>query len=167
VRQKPEPPKNGFHINPLAMALGVFGVGYERVLHDRVSIQIEGQYTNMWYTDDDTWAAGAGLRPFFFFFRPAPGGMYLSPMVSAAYAKAYSGNATGTGVGWSVGALIGYSWLIGNFMTIRAGGGIQYISIKAEAEANSETGGIYTESSASIGFSGVLPALDFSLGFVF
>jgi len=167
VRQRPEPPRNGFHVNPLAMALGVFGVGYERVLHDHISLQIEGQYTNMYFTDDDTWGLGAQLKPFFFFFRQAPGGMYLSPRVSVAYARAHSGNVTGTGAGWSVGALIGYSWLIGRHLTIRAGGGIQYMSVKAEAEADSESGGIYTESSASIGFSGVLPALDFSLGFVF
>jgi len=159
VARLPEPPKNGLHVNPLGMLFGVFGLGYERVLHDRVAIQLSGQYTKMWYSDDDVWAIGAQLRPYFFFFRPAPGGMYISPLASIAYSSVTVGSATGSGVGYSVGATIGYSWVIGRHFNIRAGGGVQYMSIRAEAEGDGVT--------ATAGYSGVLPALDLSMGFVF
>jgi len=159
LAREPEPPKNGLHVNPLAMALGVFGLGYERVLGEHVAIQLSGQYTRLWYSESDAWGLGAELRPYFFFFRPAPGGMYLAPFGSLAYSRAQVGSATGEGVGWSVGATIGYSWLIGQHVTIRAGGGVQYLSIEAEAESD----GV----SATAGYSGVMPALDFSIGYVF
>ena len=165
VVEQPEPPRNGLHINPLAMALGVFGLGYERVLGEHVAIQLSGQYTRLWYSEDDAWAVGAELRPYFFFFRPAPGGMYLAPFGSLAYSRAQVGSATGEGVGWSVGATIGYSWLIGRHVTIRAGGGVQYLSLKAEAEANGL--GASDGVKATAGYSGGMPALDFSVGYVF
>lgn len=157
---RPTPPPNGVHFNPLGIALGVIGIGYERVLGAHVSLRLEGQYTRNWFTGNNVWAVGGSLRPFFFFFRPAPGGMYISPFASVAYAQGESGMASARGVGWSAGGTIGYSWLLGRVVNLRAGVGVQYLSMEVSGES---TSGAETR----IGMRGVLPAADLSLGFVF
>jgi len=73
--------------------------------------------------------------------------MYISPLASVAYSQATLGSATGSGVDYSVGATIGYSWVIGRHFNIRAGGGVQYMSIRAEAEGDGMT--------ATAGYSGL------------
>jgi hypothetical protein len=155
----PVPPRNGIHFNPLGIALGVIGIGYERVFGAHISLRLEGQYTRNWYTGNNVWGAGGSLRPYVFFFRPAPGGMYISPFASVAYAQGESGMASARGVGWSVGGTIGYSWLLGRLVNLRAGAGVQYLSMEVSGES--------TYGQTRIGMKGVLPALDLSLGFVF
>lgn len=160
VRHAPEPPelkRNGIHINPLSIAFGVYGLGYERVLNDYFAVQVQGIFMKPW-TSDNVWGLGAGLRPSFFFFRDAPGGMYLSPFASLAYSRATEGLIVGEAAAWSVGGTIGYSWVIGP-VNIRAGAGVQYIDIGASAGDG--------KSGASVSLAMVLPALDLSLGFVF
>jgi hypothetical protein len=67
--------------------------------------------------------------------------------------------ASARGVGWSVGGTIGYSWLLGRLVNLRAGAGVQYLSMEVSGES--------TYGQTRIGMKGVLPALDLSLGFVF
>jgi hypothetical protein len=149
--------RNGLHFNPLSIAFGVIGLGYERVFHRRFSLQVQMEYTTTW-DGDDVWGLGGQVRPYFFFFRPAPGGMYLSPFVRMAYSEANIGSATGSGVGWAVGATIGWSWVLGP-VNLRAGGGLQYIDMEVEAHDGPV--------SARVGLRTLFPALDLSVGFVF
>ena len=128
-RERSEPPRHGIYANPLGAVFGMIGLGYEHVFSDWFSLQLEGQYVNLWYSEQDAWAVGARLRPFFFLSNQAPRGVYLSPVASIAYAEAQTGGATGHGAVWSAGLLAGYAWLIGNHFTIRAGGGVEYLSL--------------------------------------
>ncbi len=92
--------------------------------------------------------------------------MYISPFASLAYSRATAGSVVGEAAAWSMGATIGYSWVIGP-VNIRAGAGIQYIDIGASA---SDEAGVLTgegSSTVSMSLGMVLPALDLSLGFVF
>jgi len=89
--------------------------------------------------------------------------MYLSPFATLAYAEGHSSVAAARGAAWFVGGTIGYSRVFGRVVNLRAGAGVQYVSMEVTGEGRSfgET------STVRLGMKGVLLAVDLSLGFVF
>ena len=152
-------PLNSIQFNPANLVFGVIGLGYERVLANWVSLRFEAQYTRNWFSKDDIWALGGTVRPFFFLTRAAPSGLYVSPLATLAYSEGHNSAASAHGAGWAAGGTIGYSWLIRRLVNIRVGGGVQYVSIEVTGQSATST--------ARIGASGLWPAVDLSLGFVF
>jgi hypothetical protein len=150
---------NAVHFNPVQIAYGVYGLGYERVLHRNLSLHLEAEFTHQKSSDLTSNGYGAAIQPHVYLLRPAPGGLYLAPFVRLAYATVSGDDVEGHGTAWSAGATVGWSWVFGLF-NIKAGLGIQYLSMDVGASASSGE-------SLTVGLKGWWPAGDIKLGVVF
>lgn len=158
-RQAQEPQKtHGIYFDPVAIAFGQIGLGYEHVLSRHLSLQIGASYVGPWSNDDEIWGLGGELRAFVYPLGRAPGGLYVAPLVRVAYARGDSGGITASGLGWGAGGTIGWTWLLGP-VGIRAGIGALYYDIEA-------TGGDGAQR-ITLGYSGPSPTADLAIGFVF
>lgn len=160
VTKAEDPPHNGIHIDPASLAFGVVGIGYERVILPRVSLLVAGQYVRSTAQDVSIHAFGVRLQPRVYLLRPAPGGLYLAPSVQLASASTSGGtDVSGSALGYAVGATVGWSW-VWDWFNLKLGGGVQYVSMAAEATSSAET-------RVKVGLEGVYPAADLTLGIVF
>jgi hypothetical protein len=126
----PRPRHNGIQAD---LSLGVIGVAYERVVHDRVLVHAAAQYYRPWYTGEPVWGFGAELRAVIFVYhQPAPRGLYVSPFVRGAWASSDGPGGTGDGYSWAVGVTTGYSLLIKGWFNLRLGPGIQYFELDVQ-----------------------------------
>lgn len=165
----PTPPRerrNGLHAD---LGLHVFGLGYERVLHPRVAVQLAGEYYSPWTVnrnvlglggsgwaaERDTWGLGARARLFVFFTHRAPQGLFATAYIQLMHLWASEGASSGTGVGWAVGATVGYSLLLFDALALRLGLGAQYHEAVVRAGGRDQ------------GFRGPFPQIDIQLGWVF
>ena len=115
------------------LGLAVVGLAYERVVHDRVAVQVEAQVFGIWWADPKFRGFGGQLRPSFFLTDVAPHGVYLAPFVRVDRVQSSADGPSGTGVGWSAGAFVGYSFLFGDAVNLRLGAGAQYMSYAVDA----------------------------------
>jgi len=145
--------KNGVYGD---LSLGAIGLTYERVLGSVASIALTAQYYRPWYVSDHVFGFGGELRPFVFLTDDAPNGVYLSPGLRVAYAKAEFDDVDVEGVAWSVKATIGYSVVLANIVSGRIGAGIQ-----------SHQADLVDGSREEPDFVGAYPAVDLYLGVVF
>jgi hypothetical protein len=134
----PEPPaavtKNAIQGD---LGLGVVGLAYERALNPRVAVAISAHVFGTWwgpYFDLPRFSGfGAQIRPSFFLTQDAPRGVYIAPYFRSEAVSAKTDTATGNGVGWSLGTFVGYSFVIGDHVNLRIGGGAQYMSYAVDA----------------------------------
>ena len=129
ARAAEAPPRNAIQAD---LGLAVVGLAYERVVHDRVAIQIEAQIFGIWWADPKFTGAGGQLRPTFFLTDDAPRGVYVAPFVRVDRVTASADGPKGSGVGWSLGAFVGYSFLFGEHVNLRVGAGAQYMSYSVD-----------------------------------
>lgn len=94
-----------------------------------------------------------GVR--WFFAGRAPAGWFISPNLSLAYAEAEVDGIEGSALAYSLGAIGGYTWLLGDVVDISLGLGAQYMSAEVDVEG------------ISAGFRGVLPSGRLALGVAF
>lgn len=142
--------------NPLGLAVGVFNVEYEQATSEKMTFFVGPQYYgwSLGQISLASYGVGGGLR--FFVSGTAPEGFFVSPGLSIAYASADFGNdVSSTAAAWSLTGLAGYTWIFGDVFDLSLGLGAQYMSSKLESGGR------------EAGFSGVLPALRFSLGAAF
>jgi hypothetical protein len=137
------------------VGLAVIGLGYHRVLHPRVEIQLQAQFFSPWFVTPGVGGFGGQLRPYFFLSGSAPAGVYISPFVRAAYVLGRIGEVEGAGPAVSVGAAFGQSFLLARRVALRGGLGLQYLSYEVRSE--SATAKIQT----------LYPTIDLSLGITF
>ncbi|UQA54877.1 hypothetical protein [Polyangium aurulentum] len=169
-----EPPaapdlQNGLYAD---LGLHVLGVGFERVVHPRVAVQIAADYYQPWTVngnvlgaagsnwgaDRNTWGVGGRARAFIFFGfadEDAPRGLFVSPFVQVMHLWAGSGAGTGTGLGWAVGASAGYSLVLADAVALRLGLGVQHHAADVRGDSRFQ------------GFSGIFPQVDIQAGYVF
>ena len=156
---EPAGPRNTITVNPLGLALGTFNVEYERAVSSSMSWFIGPQYfsysSDSVLEDESVSSVGLSGGVRLFVSGTAPEGWFLSPNLSLAYAVAEGGDVEGTAVGYSVGFIGGYTWLIADVVDISLGLGAQYISAEVEVEGE------------EIGFAGVLPSGRLAVGVAF
>jgi hypothetical protein len=155
------PPPHEKHANAVQadLGLGVVGLAYERVLSPSVAIQIEANVFGTWWgpTFDLPHFRGAGgqVRPTFFVSGDAPRGVYVAPYVRGAAVSSTRDGHTGHGFGWSAGTFVGYSWMFGDSVNLRIGGGAQYMHYAVDAGPH------------RIEWKRLYPALDLVVGYTF
>lgn len=164
VGEPPPPlPRTVISTNPLGMLVGTLNVELEQVVMPTLSLfvgpQVQFSQGIGSSPDRSVWGVGAvgGLR--FYPWGLAPKGLYLSPQLSLAYASVTSGSVEGSGTGFSVAGMVGYQWIIGRHFALALAGGVQYLSVSAEASSGT--------SSAALSTSGIYPALRLGLGLAF
>ena len=148
--------ENIVKFNPLALVVGVVEVGYERVLSDSQSIQIDLGYAsfNSGAFDYTGFAAGLQYRFYVQKAKSAPVGWFVGPFANYSSAKSDNGGSDFKTTVFAAGGVIGYQW---NWepITLDIYGGPAYYSINADDDA------------FNFGFDGLGARLGFSLGFSF
>ncbi len=149
--------ENVVKFNPLALIVGAVEVGYERVLSDSQSLQIDLGYTSFNSGSFDYTGLAGGLQYRFYLqeAKQAPVGWFAGPFASYSTAKADNngGDDFKTSV-FAAGGVVGYQW---NWepITLDIYGGPAYYSIDAD------------DDTFDFGFDGFGPRLGISLGFAF
>lgn len=145
--------ENVIKFNPLALIVGSFEIGYERVLSENQSLQIDLAYASFNSGSFDYSGFGAGLQYRFYLqkSKEAPVGWFAGPV--ASYSSASADNDFKTSV-FAAGGVIGYQWNW-NPITLDIYGGPAYYSINAD------------DPTFDFGFDGIGPRLGVSLGYAF
>ena len=160
-------PKNTITINPLPLVIGMVSMEYERATSESLSLYVAPSYWSLSLgTDADefsVFAYGLGLGARYFMTGVAPEGFWVAPGVELAFAGAEYRGAEGSGIGYGIGAQLGYTWLIGNVFDISLGIGANYTD--SEVEVEYEEAGV--ERTRIDGNAGVYPSLRFALGAAF
>lgn len=157
-------PLNTITIEPLSLIFArTIDVEFEHAVSPGVSLFVGPSVIigtpSTTYANESYFGVGVSFGARFFMFGNAPRGFFLSPFAEIAYASASVNGASGSGVAFAVGGLVGYTWLIGDVFDVSIGGGVQYFSEQVTATNGSTT--------YQVGFNGVLPALRLALGFGF
>lgn len=116
------------------VGLAVVGLAYHRVLHPRVELQLQAQIFSPWFVTSGVAGPGGQLRSYFFLTGSAPAGVFVSPFVRAAFVRGSINGVEGSGLGWTVGASFGQSFLVANRFVLRGGVGLQYLSYEVASE---------------------------------
>ncbi len=149
--------ENIVKFNPLALIVGSVEIGYERVLSDNQSLQVDLGYASFDSGSFDYTGLGAGLQYRFYIqeSKEAPVGWFAGPFASYSTSKADNsgGDDFKTSV-FAAGGVIGYQWNW-NPVTLDIYGGPAYYSIDAD------------DDTFDFGFDGFGPKLGLSLGFSF
>jgi hypothetical protein len=155
----PRAPRNVISTNPLDILGGSIGVQYELVLARWFSLAVgisfyDSDMDPINSSSGTVLGGGVTVQPRFYLLRRgAPRGLYLSPVVSAFY---LTDTYAASGVGYSVGGLIGWSWVIGRSANIKLGVGVQYIDMRVTDDYGD-----------SYGASGVAPLGELTFGWAF
>lgn len=150
--------QNVVKVNPLGILFGVASVGYERVLDAKSSVQFNAYFGGLSVAGNKYTNLGAGVdyRRYFGSSSEAPKGFYVSPGVGVLNTKVKVGSSNGTATGVSLKAVAGNQWVFGSGFVIDLNGGIQYTNITPKIN------GVNYDK-----YSGVYPAIGFSLGYAF
>jgi len=150
-------PKNTLTVNPIGLLLGGLSLEYERAASPGMSWYIGPSYWGLSFSGGslDGWGLekydlSGGLRLF-----PggrSPGGFYIGPTASVGVATVSSPSSSSSATTWSLGAGLGYTWLVGDVFDISLGLGAAYMEAEAEVEGRTE------------GSSGIWPSLRFAIG---
>jgi TolB-like protein len=150
----------GLFINPLAILFGVYGVEFDYSPMQLLSLNVGLSYYASSADDVSTSAGQLSLgAQFFLTGEHAFGGFYLYPNLTFASASAEDDitKDTASAALVAVGATVGYQWAWTSGLALRLGLGALYYSVVSEDGSSNVT----------LGLSGVLPALDASIGWTF
>ena len=135
--------------NPIALAFGNFNVTYEKVLSSSSSVLFSGSYMYQFLGEDITAAGlGAGYRYYITNRKlDVPAGFHVTPQAAVAFGKSDVSSVTTL----SVGAEVGYQWVMNSGFTIDLGIGPSF-SLIAGDETLEKTTGITPILTMAIGY---------------
>ena len=144
--------ENVIKFNPLALIVGEIQVGYERVLSENQSLQVDLAYASFNSGVFDYTGFGGGLQYRFYVQKEksAPVGWFAGPF--ASYSSTKSGDLKASV--FAAGGVIGYQWNW-NPITLDIYGGPAYYNVDSD------------DVFFDFGFDGFGPKLGISLGYAF
>lgn len=149
---EPEMPdfKNRFSFGPLGLLLGIGNFTYERAFGPKGSLEIAPWGIYFGFGDDDIYGFSLGIGGAFYLTGDAPQGLRVSAMAAPGF---LGSSAEGTDTVFMLGIkfLFGYNWVWRSGFSLGLGGGIQYVH--------------FDTSEIDSSLNGILPALEFNLGF--
>ncbi len=155
IVKEPPPPmperNNRITFGPLGLLLGVGNLTYERVLTDHFSLETSPAFLYWGFSKDKIYGAGLGLGGSIYFSGTAPQGARLNVSAMPGFVSAETGSSSDSVFLLAAKATVGYNWVWRNGFTMGVGGGVQYIHLSQDTDT---------------AFNGILPAADFTLGFV-
>ena len=139
-------------VSPIALAFGVINAGYEKQLGDKSSIYASASF----YSRSTISGIGLGLqyRKYLSSSKDFPAGFFVAPEVQYGSFKQKDFGDFGYSA-FSLGAQIGYQWLLGDSFTIEVSGGPAYWIPASKGTGNTLT------------YDGVSPSIGFNLGYYF
>ncbi len=155
-----EAPKNVITLEPLAVVYArTIALEYERGI-GRVGLHLGSALTLGSFdsadSNGDYLAVAVTLGMRIYPWTDAPEGPFVGPFGSVAWVDADDGTTAVTGVGWSVGAMVGWTWLLGSVFALSLGAGAAWYSY-----------GIERADGTTAGHEGFLPALRLAVGAAF
>lgn len=162
-------------INPLGLLLGVIGADVDFGVGERFTIgpsiaYLKASTTDIYSDGVDYTAWSIGIRANFYLSGPRfHSGWYLAP--SAAYIPvtvndSFSGDSyTATSGAFAISVLAGYQWVFRSGFNMTLGAGAAYYTTKKNVTVTDSSGNSQNVSTPS--FAGVLPDLEFGLGWAF
>ena len=158
--------KNMVKLNLMSPFIKTFNLAYERVLNEKMGLQIRGYYTGYSNKEEDPQSKteGFGIIPEFRLYlsdkKPAPAGFFLAPFirfdkfdVTDSYEDGTEN--TGTYTDFGVGLLLGHQAVFSNIVTLEAFIGPQYVFGSSEGDIETPK------------FNGVLPRGGITVGILF
>jgi len=101
-------------------------------------------------------AVGVTLGVRFYPWSDAPEGPFAGPFGSVAWVDADDGTSQSQGLGWSVGGLVGWTWVLGSVFALSLGAGAAWYAYDVDGAGGT-----------TVGRSGLLPALRLAVGAAF
>lgn len=92
----------------------------------------------------------------FYPWTEAPAGPFIGPFASVGWVEAQDGVQRASGVGWSVGAMAGWTWLLGSVFALSLGAGAAWYAYDIDGADG-----------ATVGRAGFLPAVRLAVGAAF
>jgi len=123
-------PKNVITLEPLAVVFArTIAVEYERGI-GRFGLHLGGAVTLGGFdaadASGDYLALGVTLGVRFYPWSEGPIGAFVGPFGSLGWVSAESGDERASGLGWSVGAMAGWTWVFGSVFALSLGAGAVY-----------------------------------------
>ncbi|MFO0748044.1 MAG: hypothetical protein U1F43_20645 [Myxococcota bacterium] len=157
---EPPPPPNALVVEPLAVVFAkTIALEYERRLTTGFSLalapalalgEIKGSGTDP--ATGGYKAFGVSLAARFYPWSTAPEGAFIGPYGGVAWVSADAGDVTVTGLGWSLGGLAGYTWILGKFFVFSIGAGASWNDMSLDHEGTtSGKHGLYLATRLAIG----------------
>jgi hypothetical protein len=162
--------QNGVHLETgvFDILIGWYALAYERVLGRHLSLVFEGAFNHRSFTNPfDPFGMTSyqlngyrlSLAPHVYFFRPAPGGFFISPIVRAGVATIGGGGVSAFGSFYELGGRLGWSWCW-SFFNLKLGAGVEYASYSIQGTDS-------TGETVNAPGTGVTPSFELSIGFLF
>jgi hypothetical protein len=143
---------NVIKANPLGLAFGNFNATYEKVLNDKTSVLVKGNYIyRLFGVDVSSFGLGAAYR---FYItnakKPVPAGFYAQGQANFTFGSVDEFNYTAIGIG----AQIGYQWVWDSGFVLDLGIGPAYTILSGETDSfgSSSGGGILPSATLAIGY---------------
>jgi hypothetical protein len=154
VVEAPMPDRdNRVSLNPIGALIGLGSFTYERALGDRVGLTLSPSFMYLGFSENKVYGAGFGVGAAFYITGTAPEGFRFSVDAAPGFVTAESGSSDATAFMFNSRAMLGYNWVWHSGFTLGLNAGVQYLHMGLE--------------DADVSINGVLPAIDFNLGFVF
>lgn len=155
-----ETPRNVITLEPLAVVYArTIAVEYERGF-GHVGVHVGTAMTLGGFDSGggkgNYLAIGVTLGMRFYPWSQAPEGPFAGPFGSVAWVDADDGTSQSAGVGWSVGGLVGWTWVLGSVFALSLGAGAAWYAYDVDGADG-----------ATVGRSGFLPALRLAVGAAF
>lgn len=130
ARAREAGPRNAITLEPLAVVFArTIAVEYERGV-GRFGVHLGGAVTlgdfDAGETSGDYLALAATLGVRFYPWSEGPVGAFVGPYASLGWVDAESGGERASGLGWSVGAMAGWTWVFGSVFALSLGAGAVY-----------------------------------------
>lgn len=149
-------------INPLSLLFGVINADFDIKLSPRFTFGPSLAFATRSSGTTKLTAFGVGVRGNVYLGNDAiTDSWYLGPVAGMYFTKTTQGANEGSASAFNIGTVIGYNWVWPSGFNIMLGGGAQYISLPSSVTASNGT--VIT----TPGLSGILPMLDFTLGYTF
>lgn len=151
VEEAPPDFDNRISFNPLGLLFGFGSFMYQRHLTDRLSLDITPSFIYFGFGDDKIWGGSVAAGVSFFISGRAPRGLNVRLGVEGGFV-----DATGADAVMLFGArfLFGYNWVWQSGFSLGLSGGAQYAYFDLGNDVDTS-------------LDGILPAVDFNLGFMF
>ncbi len=163
--------ENVVKVNPIGLLFGSFNVGYERVINDNHSAQLNINIIS--FKVGDSKFSGFGITPeyrFHFGNHENPKGFYGGPFLNFNtftwkvepedfFGVTTPGSETSV-TAFGIGGLIGHQWIFGEAFALDLNLGAAYNSVSIDSETDDDPG-------FGLAASGILPRFSLSLGYAF
>jgi len=146
--------KNRLSFDPLGLLFGIGSFTYERGLSKRVSLQISPTFVFWGFGDSDITGGGLSVGASYYITGDAPRGFHMTMRLAPGFVSIDDNDGdSDTTFLFFTKFLVGYNWIWKSGFSLGVGGGMQYVHVKSEDSVDA--------------FNGILPTLDFNLGFGF